>query len=96
MFYCPKCGKTENWKEEDFRKHRKNQTLVNIRDGYGRPIRHYLCDCGNYLAGEMCTAGYDEDGIEYAKHIITAYNEGGNYFEPLILKKAKENLKKLF
>ena len=88
MFYCPKCKKIEM----DFNKrsYRQYQTVSNIRDGYSRPITHFLCECGNPLAGSMDIRGLIEEdhpnkAVDYAKDIITAYNEGGDYFSQGLL-----------
>lgn len=88
MFYCPKCKKIEM--DFDKRSHRQYQTVSNIRDGYGRPITHFLCECGNPLAGSMDIRGmmkeeYEYEAVDYAKYIITAYNEGGDYFSQDLL-----------
>jgi hypothetical protein len=91
MYYCPKCGKFElNF---DVAKHKSERTVINIRDCYSRPIIHYMCECGNPLAGNMEIRGlmkdeYDYEAVDYAKSIITAYNEGGDYFEQGLLDKA--------
>lgn len=91
MYYCPKCGKLEMVFDRD--KNRINGTVTNMRDGYGRPIKHYMCECGNPLAGDMDIRGmmkdeYEYEAIDYAKSIITEYNEGGMFFEQSLLDKA--------
>lgn len=90
LYYCPKCGKIEIVSEySKYKEYVKERTCANIRDGYGRPIQHIKCSCGNYLAGfislpEEC----DSDDIEYFKNIITDYNENGMYFENDLLQHA--------
>lgn len=91
LYYCPKCGK-EEISDQDL--YTKEYTLLNIRDGFGRPIRHYKCECGNYLAGSMDVTGWDEDGIKYAMSIIKDYNLGGPYHEYELYLKAKQNYEK--
>jgi len=89
--YCPKCGKLELIETTDF----NYRYFTNMRDGYGRPIRHYKCECGNYLAGIMDITGLSDnetDNIKYAKDIITAYNIGGDYYEDGLIEKAIEVL----
>jgi len=91
MYYCPKCGKLEMVFDRD--KYRMNGTVTNLRDGYGRHIKHYMCECGNLLAGDMEIRGlmkdeYDYEAVDYAKSIITDYNEGGLYFEQSLLDRA--------
>ena len=81
LFYCPKCGKQEI-KDEYIKK--SDITYRNIRDGFGRPITHYKCECGNLLAGSMdvTTENENNDGfILYAKGVIEDYNKDGNYYE---------------
>lgn len=86
MFYCPKCEKfVMNFNRRD---NQKYIIVPNMRGGYGRPIAHYLCECGNPLAGDMDIRGLSDDeemNVNYAKDIITAYNEGGDYFEQGLL-----------
>lgn len=80
LFYCPKCGKEQISKEDLYK---GEYAVANIRDGYGRPIRHYKCECGNYLAGSMDVTGWEDDkgSILYAKDVIKGYNLGGCYYE---------------
>jgi DNA polymerase II large subunit len=83
MFYCPKCGKVDMNFNPD--KHRDTHTYSNCRDGYGRPIMHFECDCGNLMAGWIITTGCDKDDLEYYKDVITEYNEGGLYVNQELL-----------
>lgn len=78
LFYCPECGKKQILNNNPYE---RDKTITNIRDGYGRPITHYKCECGNYLAGSMDVTGWDEDGVEYAKETISGYNRGGCYYD---------------
>lgn len=81
LFYCPKCKKEEIRSDNPYR---SEQTILNMRDGYGRPIRHYKCECGNYLAGSVDFLNvdlYDKGFIEYCKDTIKAYNPGGIFYE---------------
>jgi len=88
MYYCPKCKKLDlNF---DITKNNKYATVANIRDGWGRPIQHFLCECGNLLAGAMNISGLGnnkEEAIEYAKDIISSYNEYGIFFDKSLLDK---------
>lgn len=79
LFYCPNCYKEEI---KNGYPSRNEITYKNIRDGYGRPIIHYKCECGNLLAGSIDIAGWenDESMIGYAKGIIEGYNKGGFYY----------------
>lgn len=79
LFYCPECGKEEIKKGCPSR---NEVTFANIRDGFGRPITHYKCECGNLLAGSMDISGWedDEDLIFYAKDTIKGYNKNGCYY----------------
>lgn len=79
LFYCPECNKEEIRNDDPY----KNEyTINNMRDGYGRPIRHYKCECGNYLAGSMDVNGWvdDKEAILYCKETIKGYNRGGCYY----------------
>lgn len=86
FFYCPKCGKEQISNDNLYK---KECTVTNLRDGYGRFIHHYKCECGNYLAGWMDVAGWKEDSIPYVKSLITDYNEGGCFYYPELLEQAK-------
>lgn len=57
-----------------------------MRDGYGRPIRHYKCECGNYLAGSMDVNGWldNPDAILYCKGLIEDYNPGGCFYSGIV------------
>lgn len=84
LFYCPKCKKEEIRSDNPYQ---KEQTITNMRDGYGRPIKHYKCACGNYLAGSIDFFGTDvndREFIEYCKYIIEGYNPGGIYYNGTI------------
>lgn len=83
LFYCPKCNK-EKISADDI--YRGEYTINNMRGGYGRPIRHYKCECGNYLAGSMDVSGWeDDDGlIEYCKDTIKGYNKDGCFYNSYI------------
>jgi hypothetical protein len=89
MYYCPKCGKFEiNFNS---RERRNERTVSNCRDGWGRPIYHYLCECGNPLAGTMFIEDQnDNELVEYSKYVIEAYNEGGDFFVQGLLDYANE------
>ena len=80
LFYCPNCGKEEITNEDLYK---NEHTIVNMRDGYGRPIRHYKCECGNYLAG-MIGPINENDDILYYKEVIKMYNN-----EETLLERAK-------
>lgn len=88
LFYCPKCKKEEIRNDDPYR---NEHTLLNIRGGYGRPITHYKCECGNYLAGSINVIGWtDEECILYCKELIEEYNKGGCCFSKDMTKKAKQ------
>lgn len=80
LFYCPKCKKEEIREDNPYK---YEDTITNMRDGWGRPIRHYKCECGNYLAGSMDVSGWvdDPDVILYCKETIEGYNPGGCYYD---------------
>lgn len=80
LFYCPKCKKEEIREDNPYK---YEETIINMRDGWGRPIRHYKCECGNYLAGSMDVNGWvdDPDAILYCKETIDGYNPGGCYYD---------------
>lgn len=71
LFYCPKCHREQKL---TFNPYKEEETIINIRDGYGRPIRNYRCECGYYLAGSMYISGHDESDILYAKNVISLYS----------------------
>lgn len=86
LYYCPACGQSEILTDSaEIKRRLAKKTFTNIRDGYGRPISHYECDCGNLLAGSMDLAGWDDDGVTYAKAVIREYNEGGGCFSEQLL-----------
>ena len=87
LFYCPKCDMQQLL---NYNPYRKQETINNMRDGYGRPIRHYLCECGNYLAGSMDVTDWGDGGISYAKKLIADYNKDGMFYEDGLYEKAKE------
>lgn len=79
LFYCPKCHKEKITNDDVY----KNEyTIANMRGGYGRPIRHYKCECGNYLAGSMDISDWENDKymIEFCKETIEDYNKNGDYY----------------
>lgn len=68
-FYCPNCGKEEIMTEVP-----RGPIVVNCRDGYGMPIRHYECpQCHNLDAGFMRQRDSSEVEKEYYHHIIKMY-----------------------
>jgi len=89
LFYCPKCYKEEI---KNGYPSRSEITYKNIRDGYGRPITHYRCECGNLLAGSIDIAGFedDKDAVSYYKGIIEGYNKDGIYYRSGLYEKIKE------
>lgn len=89
LYYCPECKKEEI---KNGLPPRNEITFTNIRDGYGRPITHYKCECGNYLAGSIDITGLeiDENGIAYYKEVIAAYNKGGHYYTDGLYEKIEE------
>lgn len=92
LFYCPECGKIKLIKEYlEIKKYRNETSFINIRDGYGRPINHIKCECGNYLSGMMYLEKEDSQDIEYIKNIIAEYNKNGNYFNKDLFFYAKEH-----
>ena len=70
LFYCPKCQREQKLASNPYK---GEETIVNIRDGYGRPIRHYKCECGYYLAGSMDISGYDESDTNLYEQAKAAY-----------------------
>lgn len=89
IFYCPECGKEEI---KDVYPPRNEITFTNIRGGYGRPITHYKCECGNLLAGSMDISEWNnKDAIRYDKDIITCYNRGGCCYPNGLYEKIEEN-----
>lgn len=81
MFYCPACKKLE-LENNSCTKNNRLKIFTNTRGGFGRAIVHCKCECGNLLAGEVATYGWnmDENTIDYVKCIISDYNEGGLLF----------------
>ena len=80
LYYCPECGKEQITSEQLYQ---TEETITNMRDGYGRPIKHYKCECGNYLAGRMDVNGWEDnkEAIAYAKDTIKQYNRDGIFYE---------------
>lgn len=77
FFYCPQCEK-EEIVDDNF--YKQERTILNSRGGYGRPLTHYKCKCGNYLAGAVDAAGLEEDDMAYYRCLIRDYNKGGSLF----------------
>jgi len=79
IFYCPQCEKFD----KDFEYKRNEPYFINIRDGFGYPIYHIKCECGNYLAGFMRwpqeELNNDRYLYDYIKEIIKGYNLNGRY-----------------
>ena len=87
LFYCPECNKEEITNSELY----KNEyTINNMRDGYGRPIRHYKCECGNYLAGSMDINGWENDENAIGKYIVVDIL---NCYEQFNYEKYKKDIK---
>lgn len=80
VFYCPQCGKTEL----DYKHDKLKFSFVNMRDGYGRPLHHTKCECGNYLAAYTFFTkediGQDVNLLDYIKYVITGYDRNGIYY----------------
>lgn len=80
IFYCPQCGKIDkNFKYED-----REPYVINIRDGFGHPIYHIKCNCGNYLAGYMNWSEKDlqNEGLyNYIIETIKGYNLNGCFLQ---------------
>ena len=78
LFYCPECNREQILGANN--PYINEKTIINLRDGYGRPIVHYKCECGNYLAGSMDITGLDEHKVQYCKNIIREYNKNGCFY----------------
>lgn len=80
IFYCPICKKLEM----DFKMNSSTPHVGNIRDGYGHPLYHMKCECGNYLsAGIHFTKDEVEKDLgllDYIKKVITGYNKNGCFY----------------
>jgi hypothetical protein len=77
VFYCPQCGKFD----KDFKYNSHSPKVGNIRNGFGCPIYHIKCECGNYLAGYMNLKIETLQDEMYIKGIIEGYNLGGLYIK---------------
>lgn len=86
-YYCPKCKK-EIKDMSNCYPPINTKTTTNLRDGYGRIIKHYKCECGNYLAGVVEVK--DNDEWDYMKEIIREYNPGGTFYTDELLAHAVE------
>lgn len=79
-FYCPTCKRLDI----DFKLDRGTPYVVNIRDGYGRPLYHIKCECGNYLAAAINFTKEelekDEGLLDYIVSVISGYNKGGCFY----------------
>lgn len=86
LFYCPVCRKEEilNMSRYNIPSH-----TIYISSGGDRPIHHYRCMCGNYLAGSVVVEGLPEEEVKSEKFLIEDDNEGGYTYEC-----KKNNLKK--
>lgn len=80
IFYCPQCGKTDLEYNHDKTKF----SFGNMRDGYGRPIHHTKCECGNCLAAYISFTKEDVEKdigmMNYVKELIAGYNRDGIYY----------------
>ena len=94
IFYCPQCNKLDM----DFRISLDIPQVVNIRDGYGHPLYHVKCECGNCLsAGIHYTKEEVESDLgllDYIKEIITNYNKGGYFYTDGDYECIEENINK--
>ena len=92
IYYCPKCKKLTI----GYKKDRDTISFTNIRDGYGRPLHHAKCECGNYLAAYMDFNEKDTriepELINYIKSIIEGYNVEGCYYNDGFYEFVKENI----
>lgn len=80
MVYCPACGLF--YENSNQIPDGSKVTFSNCRDGWGIPITHFKCRCGNEYAGMMrLRSDYvDVEGlVDYYKDVITGYNPGGIY-----------------
>lgn len=85
IFYCPNCKSIDkNFKFKNYQEEKELTTWVNIRDGYGRPIRHIICpQCGYLLSGVMNISN-EPNAIEYVMSLIDSYtkeNKDGGYIK---------------
>ena len=80
IFYCPVCKKLDL----DFTPDKDTPRVVNIRDGYGHPLYHMKCACGNCLATgihfEKAEVEKDFGLLDYIKEVITGYNKDGCFY----------------
>ena len=70
-FYCPKCGL-----EDTTSTALPEGTILNVRDGFGRPIHHYECPkCHNLDAGYMRFGSMREtkETKAYFRSVISMY-----------------------
>ena len=81
LYYCPSCKKQVVTDEVLYK---GELTVTNMRDGYGLPIHHYKCECGNYLAGSTFLQDGSDGEIKYRKSLIEAYNPGGDYYDGML------------
>ena len=89
LFYCPVCKRQKIAYPTPTKSLDDNLTVWNMRDGFGRSILHYKCECGNYLAGSIDVSGVnDVELIDYYKTIIEEYNVGGDFYEDGFLEQA--------
>lgn len=69
----------------DFTMAKDTPRVGNIRDGYGHPLYHMKCDCGNYWAAGIYFSkdevDKDQSLIDYIKEVITGYNKGGVFYQ---------------
>lgn len=85
LWYCPQCKDLEIkdclprqliHKDESLVNH---CTFINLRNGFGMPIHHYLCSCGNERAGAMTIPDKPDvdvdDIVYYYKSVISIYQE---------------------
>lgn len=74
FYYCPRCKKKTF---SDSELPRDKVVVINLRDGWGRPIKHYECECGYKNAGSMNTNSWivDDYTTEYMKYVIGLYDK---------------------
>ena len=79
IFHCPSCSMTDiDFHFKDERHKQKVTTWMNIRDGWGFPIRHIICpNCGYVLSGVMYTKENDDESIWYIQQTINKYSREG-------------------
>ena len=87
--YCPVCKREELVCDADALAHyRLRETVLNPCGGRGE-IRHFVCECGNPLAGMIDVSALCGDDFAAQKKCIWEYSRHGVHFDVVLYDRAR-------